>query len=309
MILPDFKLTTLVNEYSTESGLDSFSNCIDQAHFKNYPNKVEYKFSNRGFRDQEWPLSVEELKNCIWCFGDSFTLGLGSPLTHTWVNQLEIKTGIRCINVSMDGASNAWIARKVIKVLDEISPHKIVIHWSYITRAEHPDSTLTDEKRRQHFDLNFDNTPLLVKNFLNLVDIVEQHKNQTQILHSVIPGWSTLNYYYGVLHGTRIDKLWDKLKGSSWPERFPVSLETYESIPKSVRCEIDKDIEQVFLNYYKFYKILNDALSTRCFVPEFEIVDYARDGHHYDIKTADHFSNKLIELFKIDSSAAAAVDN
>ena len=37
-------------------------------------------------------------------------------------------------------------------------------------------------------------------------------------------------------------------------------------------------------------------------IENFENLDYARDGHHYDIKTADYFSNLLIDKLRSISS-------
>ena len=125
MILSDFILPTRKNQIWSESGMDSRQLCLDQKHFDSYPYAIEYRYNSRGFRDDEWPSSMEELKKCIWCFGDSFTVGVGSPLSHTWVNILQNKSVLRCINISMDGASNDWIARKVVKVLEEIQPETL----------------------------------------------------------------------------------------------------------------------------------------------------------------------------------------
>jgi hypothetical protein len=101
----------------SESGMDSKEGCRNKQHFDSYPYAVEYRYNSRGYRDSEWPPTIEELKQCIWCVGDSFTVGLGSPLAHTWVNILQQRTGIRCINVSMDGASNEWMIRKINRIL------------------------------------------------------------------------------------------------------------------------------------------------------------------------------------------------
>ena len=152
MILPDFILHSRVNARWDYSGIDSIKDCLDKTHFKNYPHKVEYSYNSRGFRDAEWPDSVEELKNAIWCIGDSFTVGVGSPLKHTWPYLLQQQTGRRCINVSMDGASNEWIARKTQKIIKEINPTDIVIMWSYTHRREKKDNSLSDEDRRTHVE-------------------------------------------------------------------------------------------------------------------------------------------------------------
>ena len=132
MILPDFLLPSRQNKIWSESGIDTINNCHDKSHFKKYPYPITYHYNSRGFRDTEWPQTVFELQNSIWCFGDSFTTGVGSPLSHTWVNILQHRLDKRCINVSMDGASNYWIARKISRVLDKIKPKIIIIQWSFL---------------------------------------------------------------------------------------------------------------------------------------------------------------------------------
>ena len=91
MLLPDFILRSRQNELFTESGLDTLKDCLDNTHYKNYPHQIEYKYNSRGYRDAEWPNTITELQDAIWCFGDSFTVGIGSPLNHTWVNILQSK--------------------------------------------------------------------------------------------------------------------------------------------------------------------------------------------------------------------------
>lgn len=200
-ILPNITLTTRANQFWEQSGLDSLDECLSKSYFNHYPHEVNYKFNSRGFRDEEWPqqitdASIKMLQNSIWCFGDSFTLGLGCPYEHTWVKRLQKYTGLRSINISMDGASNEWISRKIISVINEINPKAIVVHWSYFDRKESPDETLIDEDRRilpyskedyqsnlHHLELheNLKNTLRLVKKVENLAS-----KCQVQVIHSVI---------------------------------------------------------------------------------------------------------------------------
>ena len=136
MILPDFVLPSRVNQCWEYSGMDSWEECLNKSHFKQYPHNIVYQYNSRGFRDQEWPNSMEELTGAIWCVGDSFTVGLGSPVEHTWPWLLQKQTGQRTINVSMDGASNNWIARKTVDILQKINPEHLVIQWSFINRRE-----------------------------------------------------------------------------------------------------------------------------------------------------------------------------
>ena len=136
MILPDFILPSRINQHWEYSGIDSIEQCLNKKHFKSYPHKIEYRYNSRGFRDTEWPETLEKLKNSIWCVGDSFTVGIGSPVEHTWSYQVGQKLNTRTINISMDGASNNWIARKAQQIIDTIGPKFLVVHWSYISRRE-----------------------------------------------------------------------------------------------------------------------------------------------------------------------------
>ena len=169
MILPDFILPSRVNQHWQYSGIDSIEKCLDKNWFNQYPHKITYDYNSRGFRDHEWPDTIEELQQSIWCIGDSFTVGLGSPIEYTWPHILQKKTGFRTINVGMDGASNNWIARKTVDILQQIQPRHVVLHWSYLHRGESTDQTLSDEGRRiQYKNVDLDSA---VQNFENCIKI------------------------------------------------------------------------------------------------------------------------------------------
>jgi hypothetical protein len=144
--------------------LDHINECLDKDHFLSYPHKITYCYNSRGFRDQEWPVSESELKNAIWCVGDSFTVGLGSPLLHTWPSRLAELSNRRTINVSMDGASNEWIARTAQSIVNSICPMHMVIMWSYTHRRELNDVTLNVENRRL----------FRIQNLLNFLPVEQQ---------------------------------------------------------------------------------------------------------------------------------------
>ena len=131
--LPELYLSTFANKHWHTSGIDSPELCSNRRHYFSYPHKVEYCYNSRGFRDAEWP---ENLDDVIWCVGDSFTVGLGSPLEHTWPYILQQRSGRRTINVSMDGASNNWIARRGSAILAEFPNAVIVTQWSFLHRRE-----------------------------------------------------------------------------------------------------------------------------------------------------------------------------
>jgi hypothetical protein len=296
MVLPDFVLTSRQNKTWKTSGKDSLKYCEDKKHFKSYPHDIEYQYNSRGFRDTEWPTDLTELQNAIWCFGDSFTVGIGSPLTHTWVNILQSRTGQRCINVSLDGASNAWIARKAIKAIEVIKPSLVVIQWSYITRAEHHDTTKTDEDRRLHFtpgSLTDDPYDLSLSKWKYIMQSVEHQKQNTKLLHSFIP-YALVGIDELVSCRDVAEKLWNELSGPAWPP-FPKSVQEFNEISEIAITDI-KSVDPSLYTRFKNYFDVHDLLSNFTHIPEIKILDYARDGYHYDLITATDFVDKLVNL-------------
>ena len=289
MILPTFIIQSKQNKSYDYSGLDSKEHCRDPVHFENYPYNITYHYNSRGYRDIEWPSSLSELHNSIWCIGDSFTVGLGAPFEHTWPYQLSAITGVRCINVSMDGASNDWIARKSLNVLDDIKPETMIIQWSYIHRREAARCGVTDEDRRIHathstLDEDYDN-------FLKNYNLVMSSSGSTKIINTFVPDWHPTSKIYD----TSLQEYWDLFKGSGWGEP-PRSKMELNLLPKSVMEELhDCGIYQTIESYcnsstVKFYKFLDSEIE-RNNILTYSVLDVARDGHHYDVKTANSLAN------------------
>ena len=312
MILPDFILPSRQNQVWDESGLDSYAECLDKKHFKSYPHKVEYRYNSRGFRDTEWPETLEELKECIWCFGDSFTVGSGSPIKHTWANILESNTNKKCINVSMDGASNNWIARKAVRVLNEIAPKYIVIHWSFITRYEDEDESLCDELRRCH--ASTETHARLIGQFNELINQIESVKNKSNIIHSFIPNYLLDTENVDLI----INRIWQSLRGNDWPLSPPLDRLQLMNLDPAILSELTQvnvidyliklydeqgsinplNDEQVnnLLNEQININLLTNTFNKILYIPELTKQDLARDGFHYDIITATNFVEQLVDL-------------
>lgn len=287
MILPDFILPSRSNKTLLETGIDSISNCINRDYFSAYPHKVEYNYNSRGFRDTEWPETIDELKQAIWCFGDSFTVGVGSPVEHTWVNILKQRTGIRCINVSLDGASNNWIARKINRVIEEINPQHIVVQWTYLHRNESNDITLTDEDRRSQFLDNISADSQLA-NFANIRASINK-----EITESFIPDCCEFTRV-----SEQIKQNTNKLKGTSWPNLTDMTFNEFVTVDRTILTELKKfKVYDDFLRYFK-YKELIDNLGRL----EVHSIDLARDGFHYDYLTASRFVDSIISRFNESSS-------
>jgi len=285
MILPDFILPSRVNQCWQYSGIDSIEHCLDKQHFKQYPYPITYNYNSRGFRDAEWPDTLEQLQNAVWCVGDSFTVGLGSPLEHTWAYQVGQQLEKRTINISMDGASNQWIARKTIDIIKNIAPTTIIIQWSYLHRYEIDDPTLSDESRRGHFcPTNWDDEEKKLK-FITLVKQIELAKQKTKIVHSFIPD----------LANTIDTKLcWSQISGPDWPT-CPLNLEEFKALDSNIVNELVNDFE--LYNILKaHYTYVDQLYSNIKHIPEIQRLDWARDKHHYDLLTANKFAIDVREL-------------
>jgi uncharacterized membrane protein len=281
MILPDFILYSRINQHWHYTGIDSYDECSDKKHFKSYPYNIDYVYNSRGYRDQEWPDTLEELRESVWCIGDSFTVGLGSPLEHTWPYCVNQQLNKRTINISMDGASNYWIVRKAVDIINKIKPKLIIVQWSYINRAELNDSTLSDEARRQHFlDISLNDIEL-GNNFVKLVQKLESTKQNTGIIHSFIPDFGIAN---------NIQETWGQIAGPDWPA-VPATLDEFNNLGVGVVDELTNNFKlyDMFNLYYRLFHNIK-------YVPEIHPIDLARDGHHYDILTAKKFAISVSEL-------------
>lgn len=239
MTLPDLRLEEFANQIRDQEGKDSDSARVDP--HQQYPYPVEYRYNSRGFRDTEWP--EQDLDQCIWCVGDSFTTGIGSTFAHTWPQVLQARTGIRTITVSMDGGSNQWIARRARDIMQAVEPKNLVILWSYLHRRESPDTSLTDHQRRQHYDRTTYEDD--VEDFFRCVDQV---------------------WRYDVIHGL--------IPGGTYPNNTGHPLST----------GVDDRYGRLFQE-------------TR-FLGQIEQLDWARDGHHFDIITSQSLVDKIVPLLR-----------
>ena len=274
VILPDVALTTRANQHWEYSGMDSIDTCLDPQHFKQYPHTISYQYNSRGFRDQEWPESSEELKTAIWCVGDSFTLGLGSPVEHTWPGLLQKQTGQRTINVSMDGASNNWIARQVKQIQQTVAPETIVIMWSYLHRRESNDQLKADEDRRLHSDIFSDDSTDL-DNFKHCVELVDHSSNVVQFS---IPDYTAISL-------DNIALAWSTLRGHSWPLEHPTTLQQLLELPEFVQLELKQQFK-IWPQFQKDLELYHRLSTLTNSIVNVKRLDLARDGHHFDCVTA-----------------------
>ena len=287
-ILDSTRIISRANENSLFSGIDSpeeipIYDFRKKTHFKNYPHQIEYQYNSRGFRDQEWPNSLDELQNSIWCLGDSFTAGVGLPFTHTWPQLLQQITNLRTINVSLDGASNNWIARHARAIIDEINPKNLIVQWSYSHRRE--------------ADIKVALDPIWNEYYANVKD----------------PAWPPCESFdfFDTLPISVQNAMRNDQRFNSWHDGF--DLES----PRRI-FEVNSTAEENILNTQNAIDLLCTNSTTNIihtFIPKwhidnnyqlnfhaypvissFPILDLARDQHHYDIKTATNLVNQLVSL-------------
>ena len=209
MHLTTLKLTLNCHMHGRYTGIDSFNKCMDKEHFLNYPYQIEYRHNSRGFRGPEWPSNIDDV---CWCIGDSFTSGVGQPYEHTWPYVFSSKSNIHTINISMDGASNMWISRKTIEIL-EIQPKYIIIQWSYVHRRERDIDIKIDSKNHINCDeertiwYSSDTNEEDIQNTIDCINLVEINKKNTTIIHTFVPNNVPEEYNLMLMFKDLIEKM------------------------------------------------------------------------------------------------------
>ena len=274
------KIILRQNESSAFSGIDCFDCCLDKNHFQSYPHTISYQYNSRGFRDYEWPASG--LQEAIWCIGDSFTAGIGIPFTHTWPQVLQQKTNRRTINISLDGASNNWIARHAQEIIKELQPRHLIVQWSFSHRREADISVALDP-------------------------IWQEYYNNTK--NSNWPDCPSYNLFNTLPQNVQ-DSMQTDPKFNSWADEFDLessrrlfeSNSTAEEDITNMQSAIDllcpndttKVIHSFIPDWHRGEYQLNFHNSP--VVSEVKVLDLGRDGFHYDIKTAVKFIDLLLPL-------------
>ena len=263
MILPELFLPSLAGAVSEYSGLDTLERCLDQHHFASYPHSVLYRYNSRGFRDGEWP---DQFDRVIWCVGDSFTHGLGVPQLHAWPAVLQRRTGRRCINVSMDGASNNWIARTALAILEEFPTADVVLHWSFLHRRELD----LEQALQKKFDFFYNSVrdPTWPNCEFNQFDQLPQHI-QLELTH--MHGWTTDIYSN--------DRVTQHVH-SSTVQDIENTMQCIDALPQHV-------IHSAIPNWTPPDVAINGVIVT-------DQIDFARDGFHYDIDTSELLVDKIM---------------
>jgi hypothetical protein len=300
-ILPDFKsVSTRLIERKYLAPDDVQTTDLDTS----YPYSVNYSFNSRGYRDREWPDTFSELENCVWCIGDSATMGVGAPIEHSWPWLLEQKISQRTINISHRGVGNDYIYRKCSAVLRQIKPKYIVLAWSCLSRSSGTklldEQTIRNEFIENELQKNWHDFYKKIKshdwppcdNYKNLcklpADVAQEISSKWQIprIH-----WSDEVMAFGTMSGQDKHMLAQKINAKLTTEQIVSNfvelvcdLESQKAQTKLIHTIIPKfgTIEQTELVYLQ---LANKNIE----LYQQQYVDLARDRMHCDIK-----SNKLI---------------
>ena len=301
MILPDLVIPSLINQSLLTNAIDSPEQCFDKKHYTSYPWKVSYNYNSRGFRDSEWPSSWAGMKNAVWCVGDSFTVGIGSAYEHTWPCVLQKATGQRTINISMTGASNNWISRRACQILKDIQPRLMIIHWSYDHRREIDDHTVDhkiNQRWRKFYTNCADNTwPGL--NGMTVLPTIDQFDNLP------IKVQAELQYSHNFdFHKQQWQQFGNDEQRRIWQANSTDDENNHNLLACVDQVELCKHNCTVIHSLIPQYTSAENAdtswtmLKPYKFIPEFDILDLARDGKHYDVKTSEFFVQQIIQFSK-----------
>jgi hypothetical protein len=283
------------------SGLDTPEDCANTQHFKNYPSPVSYCHNSRGYRDQEWPQSLQELNQAVWCFGDSFTVGYGCPHSHAWPFLLQQQLNQRCINVSMNGGSNEWIARKIHELANECVPSTVVVHWTYTHRRELSEFNLP-KIANQHWKIFYNNIrdpqwptvdldqfhtlPEFIKN-----EILDLHYNPT------VEKFSFDCISPQIYDDDRIAHYSENATSVDDSNNLLCCIDSVEQLAQSRGINLIHSFIPRFATPKESARIMEKMKESNVkFIPELIQIDLARDGLHYDIKTAQSLVQQIIEL-------------
>jgi hypothetical protein len=194
----------------------------------------------------------------------------------------------------MDGASNNWIARRSIDIIQSIRPRTLVIQWSYIERREQPNKYLNQAWNQFYASIRDPKWPkeLKLENFSTL----PQHI-QDEILTGNDQGWRC---------GLSDEQLRLPYIKSTDEEDIENTINCIESVNQTAgSTKVIHSFIPQFVN--KSCKQLFDSqltkTSNRLIIPEFKPVDLARDGHHYDIATASNLATLIIKLGNFNDTA------
>jgi len=269
MLLPNLVLPIRANQCWQESGIDTLAKCHNKQRFLQYPDKIEYRYNSRGFRDQEWP---DDLKSAIWCIGDSFTSGIGTSYEHIWPQKLSSITERRIVNVSMDGASNNYVERRE-KPIEEIANKFLLKFYENAKDSSWPTCPDMDK---------FNTLPYTIRQELASEHSIGPHLRISTNLKSI----EIINL--------------DELRIVQVVEDNSVHLDNFKNCINLLK-DIKSNLIYSFIPEFAEAEHQVDYVDACCYnqvIPVFDKLDLARDGHHFDRITSQWVAEQAAPLLK-----------
>lgn len=293
-ILPDLVITSRINQQWPYFGIDSPDLCANKKDFFCYPHEISYKFNSRGLRDTEWPNQKQNLQESIWCIGDSATLGLGQPFDHIWPQILQHSTGCRTINVSLDGASNNWIARRVTDITESVNPKHIVVMWSFLERRESNWPTTRQQTWERWYNQCKDSTWPPCPDWNQLYLLTDQIIDELRYTHGL-----PLENNHSVLARGWQDELcrYQDVDASQEQhfENWCNCIDQVSSVSNIIHCMVPRfapdNQKQQCLEYVQSKKLTS--------IGECQQLDFARDGRHFDLITVQLLVKQMMSLLML----------
>lgn len=279
LILPDLRLSSRANKTWRESGIDSLAKCLDKKHFLSYPYPIEYRYNDRGFRDAQWS---DQIAESIWCVGDSFTVGVGQPFDHIWPQVLARTIGKNAVNVSMDGASNDWIARRALEIVKSVKPRHVVVMWSYVERREVFQQAIADAAWRAIYQAVRGHDWPNCEHVQDALSLPVAIQHELEHLHQI---WLPV-IFDDLMSQQAADATVDQ-HFANWQQCVQMLAPHASVIHTTVPRFAPKDHE-------RFWQYL--VHTTDRWVKPYQQIDWARDGHHFDILTARQLVDHLARM-------------
>ena len=150
----------IINQKSKFNAADKIQYSLDKESFKRYPyQNFDYNYNSWGFRGEDYEQYLG--KPIIACIGDSFTVNIGGPITHSWPSLLQKNFDIPCLNFGVNGAGNDIIRLIYDKVCELFDIKFAFVLYSFFHRRfengelkSEPHDHLENIK---HFENNFIN--------------------------------------------------------------------------------------------------------------------------------------------------------
>lgn len=252
-------------------GMDSFNKCMDKNWFKSYPyQNFDYNFNSWGFRGEDYEQYLG--KPIIACIGDSFTVNIGGPITHSWPSLLQKNFEIPCLNFGIDGCGNDTIRRVYEKVKRLFDVKQTFVVYSFFHRRLENNKLKSDPHEHldnvKHFENNF------IKNipyqFIPIYCFNEEELNYINKNYEQ----NSLDYFLSwdpsIKRNSVCEKIYHQLKGDDWP--------TYEDFV--IKGIIHNDIISEDHKLYLKKHLINN-----------------RDGQHLNLESNQKLANNLYQQY------------